>query len=321
MADVVSLGIHILDVLGRPVTRIPPKQDVDLIEEIRLTVAGTAAGTSVDLAKLGVDVLAMGAIGDDAAGNFIVDTMGRYGIDTSGLRRKPGVPSSATMLPIRPNGERPALHVLGANAALTEDDIDLAALRAARHVHFGGTYLLPQLDGEPTGRVLRAAKEAGVSVSLDLIAIDRPDLLEVLLPALPSVDYFMPGLDEARMICGLSDRREVIAFFLDRGAAHTVFKMGDQGSSIAWRGDDGTIEEIRVPAFRTTVVDSTGCGDAYCAGFITGLLKGWDLERCGRLGTAAAGLVITGLGSDAGIVDLEGTIRFMETAEPLPISE
>ena len=69
----------ILDVLGRPVTRIPPKQDVDLLEEIRLTVAGTAAGTSVDLAKLGVDVLAMGAIGEDAAGNFIVDTMQRYG--------------------------------------------------------------------------------------------------------------------------------------------------------------------------------------------------------------------------------------------------
>src|SRR5690606_6868491 len=88
MPDVVSLGIHILDVLGRPVNRIPPRQDVDLIEEIRLTVAGTAAGTSVDLAKLGASVLAMGAIGEDAAGNFIVDTMNRFGIDTSGLVRK-----------------------------------------------------------------------------------------------------------------------------------------------------------------------------------------------------------------------------------------
>ena len=126
MPDVVSLGVHILDVLGRPVERIPPKQDIDLLEEIRLTVAGTAAGTSVDLAKLGASVLAMGAIGGkgqsdgtpDAAGQFILDTMGRYGIDTGGLRVKPGVQTSATMLPIRPNGERPALHVLGANAEL-----------------------------------------------------------------------------------------------------------------------------------------------------------------------------------------------------------
>jgi sugar/nucleoside kinase (ribokinase family) len=320
MAEVVSLGIHILDVLGRPVTRIPPRQDVDLIEEIRLTVAGTAAGASVDLAKLGVDVLAIGAIGEDAAGNFIVDTMRRYGIDTSGLVRKTGVQTSATMLPIRPNGERPALHVLGANAELTEADVDLGAIASARHLHFGGTYLMPKLDGEPTARLLRFASEHGVPVTLDLIAIDRPDLLDVIEPALPYVDYFMPGLDEARMICGLDDRLDVIRFFLDRGVKHTVFKMGNEGSSIAWRGSDGGIEEIRVPAFVANVVDSTGCGDAYCAGFIAGLLRGWDLVECARFGTAAAGLVITGLGSDAGIVDFDQTKSFMENASTLPMT-
>lgn len=321
MAEVVSLGIHILDVLGRPVTRIPPKQDVDLLDEIRLTVAGTAAGTSVDLAKLAASVLAMGAIGEDAAGNFIVDTMRRYGIDTRALTRKPSVQTSATMLPIRPNGERPALHVLGANAELTEEDIDVAAIAGARHLHFGGTYLMPKLDGAPTARILEFARSRGVPVSLDLIAIDRPDLLPVIEPALPFVDYFMPGLDEARMICGLHERHEVIRFFLARGVGMTVFKMGDEGSSIAWRGANGAIEEIRVPAFRATVVDSTGCGDAYCAGFIVGLLRGWDLIECARFGTAAAGLVITGLGSDAGIVDFDQTLAFMHGAETLPIKD
>jgi len=318
MPDVTSLGIHILDVLGRPVARIPPKQDVDLLEEIRLTVAGTAAGTSVDLAKLGVSVLAMGAIGEDAVGNFIVDTMSRYGIDTGGLVRKAGVQTSATMLPIRANGERPALHVLGANAALEETDVDLAAMRQTRHLHLGGTYLMAKLDGEPTARVLRDAKDHGLTTTLDLIQIDRPDLREILEPALPYVDYFMPGLDEAREICGLSDRQEVISYFLDRGVGHTLFKMGAEGSSIAGRDLPG---EVRVPAFTTTVVDSTGCGDAYCAGFIVGLLNNWDLERSARLGTAAAALVITGLGSDAGIVDLEQTMAFMESATPLPMTE
>lgn len=321
VAEVVSLGIHILDVLGRPVTRIPPGQDVDLLEEIRLTVAGTAAGMSVDLAKLGTSVLAMGAIGEDAAGNFILDTMRRYGIDTSGLMRKPRVQTSATMLPIRPNGERPALHVLGANAELTEADIDFDAIAAARHLHFGGTYLMPKLDGAPTARILEFARSHDVPVSLDLIAIHRPDLLDVIAPALPFVDYFMPGLDEARMICGLQERQDVIRFFLDRGVRTTVFKMGAAGSGIAWRGGDGEIQEIRVPAFRAGVVDSTGCGDAYCAGFIAGLLRGWDVVECARLGTAAAGLVISGLGSDAGIVDFAQTIGFMHGAETLPLTE
>lgn len=321
MAEVVSLGIHILDVLGRPVTRIPPRQDVDLLEEIRLTVAGTAAGTSVDLAKLGASVLAMGAIGEDAAGNFIVDTMQRYGIETSGLTRKSGVQTSATMLPIRPNGERPALHVLGANAELTEEDVDFDAIATARHLHFGGTYLMPKLDGVPTARILEFARSRGVPVTLDLIAIDRPDLLDVIEPALPHIDFFMPGLDEARMISGRHDRHDVIRFFLERGVGKTVFKMGAEGSSIAWRGGDGGVEEIRVPAFAAQVVDSTGCGDAYCAGFIVGLLKGWDLVECARLGTAAAGLVISGLGSDAGIVDLDQTIAYMGSAEPLPMTD
>jgi sugar/nucleoside kinase (ribokinase family) len=314
VATVVSLGIHILDVLGRPVTRIPPKQDVDLLEEIRLTVAGTAAGTSVDLAKLGANVIAMGAIGRDEAGQFIVDTMNRYGIDTSNLVRKDGVQTSATMLPIRPNGERPALHVLGANAELSYDDVNLDAIASAGHLHLGGTYLMSKFDGEPTRRVLEFAKSNGVTTTHDMIAIPRPDLLDVIDPSLPYIDYFMPGLEEARMICGLEKRREVIRFFLDRGAKHTVFKMGAEGSSIAWL-ENGKIQEIRIPAYKVPVVDSTGCGDAYCAGFIVGLSLAWSLEEAGRLGTAASALVITGLGSDAGIVDLEQTIAFMKSAE------
>ena len=317
MPDVVSLGIHILDILGRPVEAIPPGQEVALIDQIRLTVAGTAAGTSVDLAKLGVEVSAMGAVGDDATGTFIRDEMARFGIDTTALVTKIGVPTSASMLAIRPNGERPALHVLGANASLRYEDLDLDLIRSAKILHLGGTYLMANLDGEPTRRVLEDARANGVITTLDMIAIDRPDLLEVITPCLPFVDYFMPGLDEARRICGLHDRAEVIRFFLDRGVGHTVFKMGDRGSSIAGPAVAGG--EVRIPALSVPVVDTTGCGDAYCAGFITGLLRGWDLVRCGRLGTAAAALVATGLGSDAGIIDLEQTLAFMDAAEPRPM--
>ncbi|MCB0158254.1 MAG: sugar kinase [Caldilineaceae bacterium] len=316
MTTVASLGIHIVDILGRPVTAIPPGQNVDILEEIRITVAGTAAGTSIDMAKLGLNVLAMGALGKDELGNFVVNTMQSYGIDTARLRRKDGVQTSATMLPIRPNGDRPALHVPGANGELTWEDLDLDAIARADFLHMGGTSLMPKFDGEPTVRVLRYAKEHGVTTTFDLVAIDRPDLLDLIEPCLPYIDYFMPGLDEARMMCKLDARQDVIDFFLDRGAGHTVFKMGAQGSSIASR--DG---EIRLPALEAPVVDSTGCGDAYCAGFIAGLGMGWSVEDAGRLGTAAAGLVITGLGSDAGIVDLDETIAFMKSAKTLPMGE
>ena len=82
------------------------------------------------------------------------------------------------------------------------------------------------------------------------------------------------------MISGLARRRDVIRFFLDRGVRHTVFKMGADGSSIAWRGENGGSRRSAFPPLPLTVVDSTGCGDAYCAGFIVGLLA--------RLGSRAS---------------------------------
>jgi sugar/nucleoside kinase (ribokinase family) len=316
MAKVVSCGIHIADILGRPVTGIPEGQNLAILDEIRITVAGTAAGTSVDLAKLGMDVFAVGALGQDELGNFVEDTMKRYGIDTRGLVRKAGVQTSSTMLPIRPNGERPALHVPGASREFILSDIDLDLIASADFLHVGGTPLMPKFDGKPMAELFKHAADNDTISTYDLLAIDQPDLLDIVSESLPHVDYFMPGLEEAKMMCGLNTRQDVIRFFLDRGAKHTVFKMGEEGSSIAWY-ENGMLQEILVPALKADVVDSTGCGDSYCAGFITGLSMGWDLEKAGRLGAAAGGLVIQGLGSDAGIIDLESTIDFMENGEIL----
>ncbi|CNC16744.1 putative sugar kinase [Yersinia pseudotuberculosis] len=317
MSKIVSLGIHVLDVLGRHVNRFPPGGELDIINEIRLTVAGTAAGMSVDLAKLGGDVYAMGAVGLDESGNFIIDTLRRYGVNTDHIVRKSEVQTSCSMLPIRPNGERPVLHVLGANAAYRLEDIHWDVIASADILHFGGTYLLPGLDGPPTATILKFAKEHGVTTTLDLLVNAQPDLLAKLEPALPYIDYFMPGLDEARAICGLEKRADVIAFFLNRGVGHTVFKMGAEGSSIA----SLDMAEILIPAYKAQVVDSTGCGDSYCAAFIMGLTKGWDLATSGRFASAAASLVVSGLGSDAGIIDFEHTLKVMNTAETLPIAQ
>lgn len=161
MSKIVSLGIHVLDVLGRHVNRFPPGGELDIINEIRLTVAGTAAGMSVDLAKLGGDVYAMGAVGLDESGNFIIDTLRRYGVNTDHIVRKSEVQTSCSMLPIRPNGERPVLHVLGANATYRLEDIHWDVIASADILHFGGTYLLPGLDGPPTATILNLPKSMG----------------------------------------------------------------------------------------------------------------------------------------------------------------
>jgi sugar/nucleoside kinase (ribokinase family) len=317
MKKVVSLGIHILDVLGRPVTAIPPGQNLALLDEIRVTVAGTAAGTSVDMAKLGLQVTAMGALGEDEIGHMVLSTLQRYGIDTRGLVRKSGVQTSATMLPIRPNGERPALHVIGANGEFALDDVNWSLIEAADFLHVGGTSLMAKFDGRPASEVVKFAKQKGLTTTWDFIGVPKDHLAEMIAHSLPYIDYFAPNIEEASMISGIpvDQRRELQQFFFDRGAKTVIFKMGAQGSAIATH--EG---ELRVPAYKVPVVDTTGCGDAWCGGFITGLAHGWPIERAARLGSACGSLVASGLGSDAGIVDLESTVTFMETAETLPMS-
>src|SRR5215208_17585 len=168
--DVSVIGLYILDVLGRPVSRIPDRGNVDFIEEIRLTVAGTAGGTVVDTAKLGLRSLAVGAVGDDEKADWVLLTLQKYGVDVSGMQRLKGVATSATILNIRPNGERPALHVRGASDHFDVPSEMYDQVFNAPIIHLGGTGLLKKLDGSASINLLRQAKRRGCTVTFDLIA-------------------------------------------------------------------------------------------------------------------------------------------------------
>ena len=317
MTTIVSMGVHILDVLGRHVSEIPPGQNIALIDEIRITAAGTAAGTSVDMAKLGCKVIAVGAAGDDEMGNVLLGIMNRYGIDTSYMKRKKGVQTSGTMLPIRPNGERPALHVMGTNATFCFEDVPQDVVRNADFVHIGGFYLMPKFDGDDTVKTLKVAREGKAITTMDILGVKQDNMAEKILPAMPYLDFFMPNLEEAQMITGLTDLDELCDFFLNAGAKHVVLKMGARGSLI--KNKEGM--RSRIPAYKVDVVDTTGCGDAWTGGFIAGLSRGMTIEEAAKLGSACGSLVATGLGSDAGIIDLDSTLEFSKTNPTLPLGD
>jgi len=306
MTQVVSFGAHIADALGWPFTQVPPGQQLAILEQIRFTVAGTAAAPSVNLAKLGVDVATVGRVGADTIGEFVRTTMTNYGVDTSHLLTDGTRQTSASLLPIRADGSRPALHVLGANAGLSEDDVPWDVVARAQVFHLGGLFVLPGVDGEPAGRILARAKELGLTTTVDLLASPRPDAEELLAPVLPHVDYLMPNVEEATWITGTDDRDAMARWFHDRGVGCTLLTLGGDGVSISAKGEPETV----LPAFAVDVVDSTGCGDAFTAGFISGLLDGLAVPEAAERGLACGSLVATGLGSDAGIVDLEQVETF-----------
>lgn len=306
--DVAAVGFYTLDILGRPVDAIPPGGGVAFVDEIRMVVSGTAGATAVDLAKLGMHCLAAGAVGGDEQGEFVLRKLQRHGIDVSAMQVHAGIPTSTTIMNVRRNGERPALHMRGASDHFLVRPGDLEAILKARFVHLGGTGFLRAMDGTPSLHLLQAAKRAGCTTTFDLIAPDE-DGLALVRPLLPFIDYIMPSAEEAAVLSGRDDPSDMARFFLDQGVQVAAITMGAHGSLIAHA--DGTI--LRIPAHDVRVVDTTGCGDAYVAGMIAGLTRHMDLETAGRFATAASGLVATGLGSDAGIVSFEDTLERMRT--------
>ena len=304
--NVVTLGAHVLDILGRYVTHIPEGQGSVLLDEIRLAPAGSAAGTAVGLAKLGLAVASAGAVGDDALGDVLIRALNGFGVDTAHVVRKPGVQTSASILPIRPNGDRPALHAIGANAAYTIDDVPWKLIETAAHLHLGGNDSMRGLGRDGAAQILRRARDAGATTSMDILSEGSSKLLAILKPCLPLIVWFMPNADQA---CKLTDSRtpeEAASRLLDLGVSGVVLTMGGDGSLLATAR-----ERLHLAAHDISVVDTSGCGDAYCAGFIRALRLGWPPSECMKLGNAAAALVAQGLGSDAGIGDLDDTIRFM----------
>ncbi len=292
----VTMGVHVLDVLVRPVEEIPEGQGGQLVEQIRITAAGSAGGTALTLSKLGAEVTSAGAIGTDEVGEMLVNLLERAGIDTSMLIRRDDVQTSASVLPIRPDGSRPAFHVVGANATYGPGDVDWGAFEGVTHLHLGGPEFM---GGEAAAEILANARERGIVTSADVLAPGEQGVLEWIAPALPHLDYFLPNDDQVRGFTDVDDLEEACRSLMERGAGCVAATCGADGVILV--DAEGA---IRVPAFDVEVVDTTGCGDAFSAGFLRGLSLGRDRAAAAALGCAAAGLVAGGLGSDHGEFDL-----------------
>jgi len=293
----IAMGVHVLDVLVRPVEAIPEGQGGQLVDEIRITAAGSAGGAALVLAKLGAEVRSAGAVGTDPAGDMLLALLARDGVDTSLMLRRDDVQTSTSVLPIRPNGERPAFHVVGANATYGPDDAPWDEIAAADNLHLGGPEFM---GGEAAAKILRHARSNGTVTSADVLAPGDPGLLEWLSPALAGLDYLLPNDEQVLGFTGADDLEDGCRALVDRGVGCVAATCGADGVLVV----DGAGAE-RVPAFDVDVVDTTGCGDAFSAGFLRGLGLGGDRRDAAVLGCATAALVAQGLGSDHGDYDLD----------------
>jgi sugar/nucleoside kinase (ribokinase family) len=313
LGRITVLGACILDVLGRPVEAIPPGQGSARLTEIKATAAGTAAGPAVDLAKLGASVRVIGALGDDLLGDIVTAAMARHGVETAGLVRKKGVQTSATILPIRPNGERPALHVPGATRLFGYADIDLEHVRKCRALLIGAPDALAGMTGEELADIAKTAKDQGALVAVDVLHPGHPQDLERLAPLLGQADWFLPNADQLLALTGRASLADAVSDILALGTGGVAVTQGADGCLVATQQNR---TQVSLTAIKVDVVDTTGCGDGFTAGMLAGLLLSASPEDAAWLGVACGSLVATGLGSDAGIESLGQVLDFLSHAQP-----
>lgn len=304
--DVLCLGIFVVDVIARPIDKFPEKGKLELFDELELHTGGCANNTAIGLAKLGISVGGMGKIGQDGFGDFVLRALNENGVDTLGMVRDANANTSFTFVMVASDGERTFFHYMGANAALSATDIRLDLIKECKILHIAGSLLMPKFDGEPTAHLLRQAKAAGVTTSLDTVWDATGNWLKTLEPCLPYVDIFLPSIEEAKQLTGLDSPPEIAQFLMDYGIQTVGLKMGERGSYVRTKG-----EELYAPAYKVNVVDATGAGDAYVAGFLAGTVMGWDVKRTTELAAATGAACVTAMGTTAGIQNLEETLRLI----------
>lgn len=305
--DYTSMGFYTFDALCRPVNDIPPGGNTFFVDDFALAVSGAAGSAAIVAAKHGLRAQAVGGVGNDLMGDWVLRRLDDFGVDRQMMQRCADFATSSSIVTTRPDGARPALHKLGATAGFYVDDAQLDRVIDTRILHVGGVGLMDAMDKGRTAEVLAEAKKRGCKTTLDVFASTADDLA-LIKPLLAHTDVFMPSEEEAMALSGLTDFEDIAQFLLDQGAGAVILTLGAEGAM--YRDQAGA--KIDIPAYSINVMCTCGCGDCFNAGFATGLHLGKPVEDCIRLGQASSAQNATGLGSQAGVVDLATTLSFMD---------
>ena len=288
--DCIVAGEANVDLLVDGIARLEFDKE-KLAKGCGLTLGGSSAITAFNLSKLGARVGFAAVVGQDLFGRFVDERMSSAGIDLTALRRHPREKTGITVW--CQNGKRRAgLTYLGTIEALRPSDLMEPYLRRARHLHVGAYFLLRNFHSG-AARVFRHARRLGLTTSLDCNFDPAEKWDSGLREVLRHVDIFLPNETEALRLSG-STSVKTAALDLAGLARAVVVKLGARGALVA-TGQ----ETFRVPAVKARVVDATGAGDSFNAGFLAAYLRGCPLAECAKSGAEAGARSVQHIGGTA----------------------
>jgi len=279
------------------------------VQSLEYHVGGNGANTARALAILGTPVRLLGTVGNDAQGRFVLQELKESGVDISAITQV-GLPTAATVVLVNHSGNRQFLHRLGASIEAFREPLEFTQGLCAgvAHYHLASLFLLPNLRvGGP--QMLRRARMAGLTTSLDTNWDAKGEWMRALEGCLPHLDILFMNEDEAFMVTGSKDPATGAEVVRRKGVRTAVMKLGGRGCAIYTGG-----HEILCPAFEVKAVDTTGAGDCFVAGFLTARQRGASWAEAGRFGNAVAALSVGKLGAVTGVLSLDETEAWMKSA-------
>ena len=300
-------GLIVADLIAEPMDlrRPPAPGGLHLINSIGLTTGGNVCNVSLAMAKLGMKVAATGLIGKDVLGTAVIDRLRTGGVDTTGVFETTKAQTSATVVAVEPGGERCFFHTPGATTLLDADAFRrcFEIFKQCKYVQVGYLGLLPLLTPE-LPKVLAELRAFAPHTKIALDTVNPPGDASMLPEILPHLDIFAPSRTEAQALSGATTPQDMVAAFrkhMPRGLIG--IKLDAEGCYL----DDGR-QAVKVPAARVEVVDTTGAGDTWFGGLLTGLIREMPLERAGRLASRAAADCCTALGASDGVRSFDETL-------------
>jgi ribokinase len=294
--DVVGFGALNVDKLFK-VNRIAAAEEESFITDFAETSGGSAANTVVGLARLGCRVGFIGKVASDREGRMLLEEFYREDVDTKGIDIAKKGRSGTVIGFVDEKGDR-ALYVdPGVNNQVEFSEKIKRYTSETKFLHL--TSFAGEKSFQTQKRILETLPE-DVLVTFDPGALYARKGLAALGSIVERSFVLMPNAGELELLTGITDHKKGAQAMLKKGAKIVVVKLGSRGCYVT----DGS-RSHNVEAFKVNAVSTTGAGDAFCAGFLFGLIKHKSLEECGRLGNFVASRCITEMGARVGLPTLE----------------
>jgi len=289
--SVVAVGDANIDLVA-PTKSLPIKGEEVLVEKVEMCPGGSAANLSVAVARLGVSAGFIGRVGNDFLGQFLIKQFEKENVDISQLQVDDKVGTALLFVIVTENGERTMYTFRGANVYLSSEQVDMDYVRNADILHVSGYTLISDPQRNTALQILDTAKKAGVFISFDVGVLAPVKAASCVHSILPLIDLLFLNELEATSLMGIKPPESAAESILSLGPEIVALKLGERGCLVLTKR-----KRFHSPAFKVEVMDTTGAGDAFDAGFLLGIKEGWTHEKTARFANAVGALSVTRVGA------------------------